>query len=101
MDGKCRHIGDIDERHNVIQVFLEQWDLTGKLSKMLTQTGDLERLVSRAAAGRLTPRGSGFQLKTALEDKLPGSGNCLLNPRKLLPYEKTRTIWMTVWNWWM
>ena len=60
-----RHTGDIEERHNVIQVFLEQWDLTGKLSKMLTQTGDLERLVSRAAAGRLTPREAG-QLKTAL-----------------------------------
>ena len=60
-----RHIGDIHERHNVIEVFLEQWDLTGKLRKMLSQTGDMERLVSRAAAGRLTPREAG-QIKTAL-----------------------------------
>jgi len=60
-----RHIGDIQERHNVIEVFLEQWDLTGKLRKMLSQTGDMERLVSRAAAGRLTPREAG-QIKTAL-----------------------------------
>jgi len=60
-----RHIGDIQERHNVIEVFLEQWDLTGKLRKMLSQTGDMERLVSRAAAGRITPREAG-QIKTAL-----------------------------------
>ncbi|MFA5443476.1 MAG: DNA mismatch repair protein MutS [Bacteroidales bacterium] len=60
-----RHIGDIHERHNVIEVFLEQWDLTGKLRKMLSQTGDMERLVSRAAAGRITPREAG-QIKTAL-----------------------------------
>jgi DNA mismatch repair protein MutS len=60
-----RHTGDIQERHDVIETFLEQWDLTGKLRKMLSQTGDMERLVSRAAAGRLTPREAG-QLKTAL-----------------------------------
>jgi len=60
-----RHNGDIQERHDVIEAFLEQWDLTGKLRKMLSQTGDMERLVSRAAAGRLTPREAG-QLKTAL-----------------------------------
>jgi DNA mismatch repair protein MutS len=60
-----RHTGGIQERHDVIETFLEQWDLTGKLRKMLSQTGDMERLVSRAAAGRLTPREAG-QLKTAL-----------------------------------
>jgi DNA mismatch repair protein MutS len=60
-----RHTGDIQERHDVIETFLEQWDVTGKLRKMLSQTGDMERLVSRAAAGRLTPREAG-QLKTAL-----------------------------------
>ncbi len=60
-----RHTVDIRERHNVVEAFLEQWDLTGKLRKMLSQTGDMERLVSRAAAGRLSPREAG-QLKTAL-----------------------------------
>lgn len=60
-----RHTVDIRERHDVVEAFLEQWDLTGKLRKMLSQTGDMERLVSRAAAGRLSPREAG-QLKTAL-----------------------------------
>ena len=60
-----RHTVDIRERHDVVEAFLEQWDLTGKIRKMLSQTGDMERLVSRAAAGRLSPREAG-QLKTAL-----------------------------------
>jgi len=60
-----RHIDDIQERHNAIEVFLEQWELTGKLRKLLSQTGDMERLISRAAAGRIAPREAG-QLKTAL-----------------------------------
>ncbi len=60
-----QHTVDIRERHDVVEAFLEQWDLTGKLRKMLSQTGDMERLVSRAAAGRLSPREAG-QLKTAL-----------------------------------
>jgi len=60
-----RLIDDIQERHNAIEAFLEQWELTGKLRKMLSQTGDMERLVSRAAAGRIAPREAG-QLKTAL-----------------------------------
>ena len=55
----------IEERHNVVSSLLEQWELVGKLRKMLSQTGDMERIVSRAAAGRISPR-EVAQLRTGL-----------------------------------
>jgi len=55
----------IEERHNVVSSLLEQWELVGKLRKMLSQVGDMERIVSRAAAGRISPR-EVAQLRTGL-----------------------------------
>ena len=46
----------IEERHNIVGAFLENWDITGKLRKLLSQTGDMERIISRAAAGRINPK---------------------------------------------
>jgi DNA mismatch repair protein MutS len=55
----------IEERHNVVSSLLEQWELAGKLRKLLSQVGDMERLISRAAAGRINPR-EAAQLRTGL-----------------------------------
>lgn len=46
----------IEERHNMVGTFLDNWDMAGKLRKLLSQVGDMERLISRAAAGKINPR---------------------------------------------
>lgn len=60
-----RDLDAIDERHQIVACLLDQWDLTGKTRKILSQAGDMERLISRAAAGRITPR-EAVQLKSSL-----------------------------------
>lgn len=56
---------DIEERHNVVACLLGNRGISGKLQDLLSAVGDMERLVSRAAAGRITPREAG-QLKSGL-----------------------------------
>lgn len=46
----------IDNRLDVVQAFLADDELREKVSELIRQAGDLERLVAKAAAGRINPR---------------------------------------------
>ncbi len=46
----------IDQRLNAVEFFLKQGNLRQELRKETKEIADLERLVSRLAAGRITPR---------------------------------------------
>ena len=46
----------IDQRLNAVESFLKQGNLRQELRKNIKEIADLERLVSRLAAGRITPR---------------------------------------------
>ena len=56
---------EINERLNVVENFFRQPELKELLTKQITLIGDLERVISKAAVGRITPR-EVVQLKVAL-----------------------------------
>ena len=56
---------EINRRLDVVQYFFEHPDQREELKEILAATGDLERLISRVAVGRATPRDLG-QLRSSL-----------------------------------
>ena len=55
----------IRQRQNIVAYFFNQKDLREQFNKYIGEIGDLERIISRVAAGRVSPR-EVVQLKTAL-----------------------------------
>ena len=56
---------EINERLNVVENFFRQPELKALLTEQIALIGDLERIISKAAVGRITPR-EVVQLKVAL-----------------------------------
>lgn len=46
----------IQERHQVVEYLLQHSDLSDELEKHIRQIGDLERLISKVAVGKINPR---------------------------------------------
>lgn len=61
-----KDISAINNRLNVVEHFIKEADLKELLSQHIYEVGDLERIVSKAAVGRVTPR-EVVQLKNALQ----------------------------------
>lgn len=61
-----KHIKPVEERLNVVQFFIQELDIKSELTELLHQIGDLERLISKIAVNRITPREI-IQLKNALQ----------------------------------
>lgn len=49
-------VKEIEFRQNAVEVFMKQSEVTGKLRTHMAKIGDLERLVSKIAVGRINPR---------------------------------------------
>ncbi|PWJ40772.1 DNA mismatch repair protein MutS [Sediminitomix flava] len=60
----------IEERLNVVRYFKEEEDVLDTLVDSMQQVGDMERLISKVAVGRINPREM-VQLKRALQHSLP------------------------------
>ncbi len=60
----------IEERHEVVDAFVKDEELLENLLKSLKPIGDLERLISKVATGRINPREM-VQLKKSLSCILP------------------------------
>ncbi len=60
----------IDERLDVVNTFYQQTDLSEQVLESLRQIADLERLISKVAAGRINPREL-LQLKRSLQHLAP------------------------------
>jgi DNA mismatch repair protein MutS len=79
-----KHIKPVEERLDVVQFFIEKQETKTELSELLHQIGDLERLISKIAVNRISPREI-IQLKNALESIVhikricEGSGEKSLN----------------------
>ncbi|MDD2419418.1 MAG: DNA mismatch repair protein MutS [Bacteroidales bacterium] len=58
-----KNINELDERLDITQSFFQDQSLRLNLRELLEETGDLERVVSKAAAGRITPREMGVLRK--------------------------------------
>lgn len=60
----------IEERHAIVETLISDEDLSDTLEKYLKNVGDLERLISKVAVGRINPREL-LQLKKALKNIKP------------------------------
>ena len=65
-----KDINAIRQRHQGVTHLLKDEELLGKLSGHIRQIGDLERLVSKVATGKVSPR-EVIQLKNSLEAIVP------------------------------
>lgn len=66
----------IKERLDVVDYFFRHPDFRGCVDDQLHRVGDLERIISKVATGRVTPR-EVVQLKTALQAVRPVKESCL------------------------
>jgi len=65
----------IRERHNMVECFCEEETLRVSVAGKVNQIGDLERIISKAAVGRILPREL-VQLKVALTALVPLKEAC-------------------------
>ncbi|MDD4143741.1 MAG: DNA mismatch repair protein MutS [Prolixibacteraceae bacterium] len=70
-----KNTGAINERLEVVEFFLKNPELKENLEDNLRHIGDLERLVSKIAAGRINPRETAH-IKNALNSLLPIKNAC-------------------------
>ena len=68
-------IGELEDRYSVVQYFADHQDDLAQVQQRLGDTGDLERIISRAAAGKIAPR-EVMQLKRGLEQTAPIAELC-------------------------
>jgi DNA mismatch repair protein MutS len=79
-----RELKQVEERHSVVEYFFKDSELKKLLTQQLSLIGDLERIISKAAVGRIGPR-EVVQLKVALNaiepvrDAFLKSENSILN----------------------
>jgi DNA mismatch repair protein MutS len=66
----------IEDRLSVVEYFFKQPDLKGLLDQQFSLIGDLERIISKVAVGRVNPR-EVVQLKVALSALAPVKDICL------------------------
>ncbi len=63
-------IAELEDRYAVVQHFIDNLDDLRRLQTMIGDIGDLERIISRAAAGKIMPR-EVMQLKRGLSRTAP------------------------------
>lgn len=65
-----KEVGTINKRQNVVDLFVKEPELKLNLEEHIRQIGDLERIISKVAVGRINPR-EVLQLKVALQAIVP------------------------------
>ncbi len=65
-----KHIENIKSRHQVVQYLLDNPETLTKIQQQIKKIGDIERLISKVATTRISPREI-VQLKNALEAIVP------------------------------
>ena len=63
-------LNELDDRHSVVQYFVDNQDDLTRLQTMVGDIGDLERIIARAAAGKIMPR-EVMQLRRGLSQTCP------------------------------
>lgn len=69
-------LSELEDRYAVVQHFTDNQDDLLRLQAMIGDIGDLERIISRAAAGKIMPR-EVMQLKRGLGQTSPITGLCV------------------------
>ncbi|MDP4270036.1 MAG: DNA mismatch repair protein MutS [Bacteroidota bacterium] len=70
-----KDIKQINDRHNVVEYFFKDPEVKDFLEQQLALIGDLERIISKVAVGRVSPR-EVVQLKVALQAISPIKAMC-------------------------
>lgn len=70
-----KEVQPINARLNVVEYFINNIDFKEEVKNHIYEIGDIERIISKAAAGRITPR-EAVQLKTALRAIKPIKQRC-------------------------
>ena len=78
-----KDVKKIEERHNVVENFFRDPDLRDSVDSYLRRIGDLERIASKVAVGRVSPREM-VQLKVALQAVEPIRSLCLQSENESL-----------------
>ena len=65
-----KNVPEIEHRQNIVEKFLSDQEMRDKIRQLLKEIGDQERIISRAAAGKITPR-EVVQLRRGLENTKP------------------------------
>lgn len=78
-----RNKKDIEDRLSIVDFWSKRFDEVELISKEIKQIGDLERLISKAATGRINPR-EVVQLGHALQAIVPIREFCLQSDREEL-----------------
>ena len=71
-----KEVKAIEDRQNVVEYFFRQPEIKEELDTQLGLIGDLERIISKVAVGRVSPR-EVIQLKVALKAIVPVKECCL------------------------
>ena len=66
---------ELEDRYSVVQCFVDSQDDLSRLQAMIGDIGDLERIISRAAAGKIVPRAV-MQLRRGLGQTKPITDLC-------------------------
>ena len=66
---------ELESRYDIIEYFLQRPEELARLQALISNVGDLERILSRAAAGRITPRET-VQLARSLAQGTPIAELC-------------------------
>ncbi|TKG94771.1 DNA mismatch repair protein MutS [Puteibacter caeruleilacunae] len=78
-----KEVKPINERLDVVEHFIKDLDLKDDMHEYVRQLGDLERLISKVAVGRINPR-EVIQLKNALKVIEPIRQLCADSPNETL-----------------
>lgn len=78
-----KDVKPIVERHSVVEHFFKDKELRQLLEQQISLIGDLERIISKVAVGRINPR-EVVQLKVALNAIEPIRGNCAASENETL-----------------
>ena len=70
-----KDLQEIEKRHSVVEIFVNHQGATEQVQEHLSNIGDLERIISRAAGGKIAPREI-VQLKRGLEQMEPVKSVC-------------------------
>ena len=87
-----KSINELNSRHNIVDLLYIDNSRRALLRDIISNIGDLERVVSRAAAGRISPR-EAVQLKRGLEQMEPLKEICReISAESDLPFSQEITL---------
>jgi DNA mismatch repair protein MutS len=78
-----KEVKTVNDRLNVVDYFVKNRDTKELIRNKIFEIGDIERIISRTSAGKVTPK-EVIQLRTALQACVPIKNTCLASDNEIL-----------------